>query len=260
MLYVNLNKKIKIAYTIIGELKAGRPILLFLHEGMGSILQFKNFPEKLCSELNLPGLVFDRYGYGFSTPLQEERSDEYLEYESRINLPLFLEKLKLQNRELILIGHSDGASIALLYASMFPENVKALVSMAAHVFTENISITSAHALENKYYSNEIFRKKLSKYHFGHTESTLLAFTRTIKRESFKQWNIESYLGYIKAPVLVIQGEEDKYGTESQVDSIMKHCKNKNNKKVIIEKCGHSPHLEKQEFVLNKINEFLLILN
>lgn len=250
-----ITSSITIAYKTIGNFESELPLLIFLHEGMGSIELYRDFPESLCFELKLPGLVYDRYGYGYSTGLLEERKDDYLENEAQNYLPLLLETLNIQNRELILIGHSDGASIALIYASLFPANIKFLVSIAAHVFTEEISIQNVKLLEEKYYKDEVFRKKISKYHFDHAESTLLAFTRTITRASFKKWNIESYLKNISSPVLVIQGENDEYGTEKQVDSIVNNSPNKKNKKLMIQNCGHSPHLQLKDLILKEIARF-----
>ena len=250
-----ISSSITIAYKTIGNFESELPLLIFLHEGMGSIELFRDFPESLCSEMKLPGVVYDRYGYGYSTGLMEDRKDDYLEKEAQYYLPLLLNTLKIQNRKLILIGHSDGASIALIYASLFPENIEFLVSIAAHVFTEEISIENAKLLEERYFKDEEFRKKISRYHFDHTESTLLAFTRTITRASFKKWNIESYLKNISAPILVIQGEKDEYGTEKQVDSIVNHSSNSKTKKLLIANCGHSPHLQMKDLTLKEIVRF-----
>ncbi|MBK6522706.1 MAG: alpha/beta hydrolase [Sphingobacteriaceae bacterium] len=253
---VQITSKIKIAYITIGDLECDAPLLLFLHEGMGSISMFRDFPKRLCEATGFPGLVFDRYGYGHSTALQEDRTIDYLETEAKINLPLLVEHLNLNNRKLIIVGHSDGASIALIYAGLFPKNVIAVVSIAAHVFTEELSIRNVKALEERFYSNDEFRAKLERYHFEHTESTLIAFTRTITSESFKNWNIENYLSSIEAPVLVIQGTNDEYGTLAQVESIMNHASHPQNKKIILDNYGHSPHLENKEGVVKHISEFI----
>lgn len=253
--YCQINNEIKLAYKIIGEPNSSKPLLVFLHEGMGCIERFKDFPDKVCNLLKLPGLVYDRYGYGYSSELKTERNDLYLHEEAEKYLPELLIKLNLPYTSLILIGHSDGATIALLFASNFQNKIKYIVSMAAHVFVEDISVKNVSELEKTYYENSVFREKLKKYHFNHSESTLLAFTRTITRSSFRSWNIENYLLKIKCPVLVIQGENDEYGTVKQVDSIIHNCNNTKNQKHIIRGCGHSPHLEMQEIVLALIESF-----
>jgi pimeloyl-ACP methyl ester carboxylesterase len=257
---VHINENIEIAYRFIGEQNAQRPLLLFLHEGMGCIERFNNFPERLCYTLNAAGLVYDRYGYGYSTPLIEKRNASYLHREAEYFLPLLLDQLVPKTQPLILIGHSDGASIALLFASIYPDRVKYIVSMAAHVFVEDISIRNVSLLEKNFFENTEFRKKIEKYHFDHTESTLLAFTQTITSPEFKSWNIENSLRKIKCPILIMQGDLDQYGTQKQVDSISLHSKNKQNKTVIIKNCGHSPHLEKQEEVIKLIYDFSLRLH
>lgn len=253
---INIDKKVTLAYQVINSSSNDKPLLIFLHEGLGSIAQWKDFPEKLCTKLNLPGLVYDRYGYGHSTELQEKRKKEYLETEANYFLPQLIEKLKLQNREIILIGHSDGASIALIYAALFPENIMKVVSIAAHVFTEQISVDSINKIVEEYQLNTGLKKSLSNYHFNHVDSTFYAFSETITSEDFRDWNIEDYLPKIEAPVLVVQGDNDEYGTEKQVDSIYNNSPNPNNQRLIVTDCGHIPHLSNQDKVLKAISDFI----
>lgn len=253
--YVQVDEKVKLAYHFIGKTNTSLPLVIFLHEGLGSIAQWKDFPEKMCQTLGLLGLIYERYGYGHSTPLQEERDSNYLDVEGNYFLPKLIEKLDLTNIELILVGHSDGASISLIYASLFPENVKLVVSMAAHVFNEQISVDSIKKLEALYKSDSRLKKSFEKYHFDHTDSTFYAFSKTITDPNFKDWNIEHYLTNIIAPIIAIQGFEDEYGTALQVESIVTKSKSKYNRNVMIPKCGHSPHLQKQTFVLNQITDF-----
>ncbi len=252
---VKIDDKIELAYEFINIHKQESPLLIFLHEGLGSIAQWKNFPKQLCKKLNLNGLVYERYGYGHSTSLQEERKSTYLDVEGNYFLPQLIENLNLTNRELILVGHSDGASISLIYASLFPKKIKLIVSMAAHVFNEQISIDSIKELELLYESDPRLKRSFEKYHFDHTDSTFYAFSKTITHVNFKEWNIEHYLTNIVAPIIAIQGFDDDYGTELQVESIVTKSQNKHNRKVMVPKCGHSPHLEKQAFVINQIADF-----
>lgn len=258
--YINIDNKVDLAYQTIGEIDVSKPLLIFLHEGLGSIGQWKNFPAKLCETMELPGLVFDRYGYGYSTPLQENRTAEYLEVEGNYFFPKLIKKLGLQNQDLILVGHSDGASIALIYASLFPQKIKMIVSMAAHVFNEQISIDSAIKLESFYENYSKVKSRFEKFHFDHSDSTFYAFTKTIAHPSFKDWNIEHYLKHITAPIIAIQGFNDEYGTALQVESIVSNAQNKYNQNLMIPKCGHSPHLQKQPFVIKHIVEFFEFIN
>lgn len=250
-----IDDQVELAYKFIGKVDEQLPLLLFLHEGLGSIAQWKKFPELLCKQLNLPGLVYERYGYGYSTPLKEIRESNYLDVEGNYYLPLLLEKLQLNHRDLILVGHSDGASIALIFASLFPESVKMLVSMAAHVFNEQISVNSILKLKKRYEVDEKLKKSFEKYHFNHTDSTFYAFANTITHADFKDWNIEHYLPSIIAPILAIQGFDDEYGTEIQVDSIVSKSQSKLNKKLMILNCGHSPHLQIPDFIICQIELF-----
>jgi pimeloyl-ACP methyl ester carboxylesterase len=252
---IAVDAKVTLAYQIIGDTNT-KPLLVFLHEGLGSIAQWKNFPELVCAELNLPGLVYERYGYGLSTELLENRESDYLEHEANYFLPLLLKKLQFQNKPIILIGHSDGASIALIYASLFPKNILKVVSIAAHVFNEQISIDSIKKIKKEYELNTKFKRSLEKYHPKHADSTFYAFANTITSKDFKHWNIENYLADIQTPVLVIQGKNDEYGTEKQVNSIYSKCPNANNKRLIITDCGHSPHLTHKKIVIEALKNFI----
>ncbi len=254
--HIKLDEKVNLAYQTINFSEADKPLLVFLHEGLGSIAQWKDFPAKLCAEMDLPGLVYDRYGYGHSTPLQEERTPDYLQIAADYYLPQFIESLGLHNRKLILIGHSDGASIALIYAALFPKNVVQVVSMAAHVFTEQISVDSIRKLTTEYERNGNLKKSLEKYHFEHTDSTFYAFGNTITSDAFRSWNIEHFLPRIEAPVLVIQGDLDEYGTEKQVDSIYDKTPHPQKERLMIPNCGHIPQLSHSKIVLDAISLFL----
>jgi pimeloyl-ACP methyl ester carboxylesterase len=255
---IKMDDKVTIAYQTIGDDKQNQPLLVFLHEGLGSIAQWKDFPQKLCNELQLPGLVYDRYGYGHSTELQEKREADYLHVEAEYFLPQLIDKLQLQNRKLILVSHSDGASIALIYTALFPKNILAVVSIAGHVFVEQISIDSIQKAEKLFEGKSTFKSKLEKYHFGHTESIFYAFSKTITSKEFKNWNIEKYLSKIYAPILIIQGENDEHGTIKQVDSIYNNSSNTNNIRFIIKNCGHSPHISHAETVINEIKKFIVL--
>lgn len=247
---------IKINYEYLKPelVKANMPLLVFLHEGLGSIKQWKSFPQALCNHLQAPGLVFDRYGYGQSTHLMEQRNSFYLEQEGSVHLPAFLKSLNVE-REVVLIGHSDGASIALIYAGLYPQKVKAVVSVAAHLFLEEISIKGIENAIVQYKSNPKLKLALQRYHGAGTESAFFGWATTWTNPDFKKWNIEKYLPTITAPTLAIQGNDDEYGSEAQVDAIVQQVAGPA-QKWMINDCGHSPHLEKPQMVIDKICSFL----
>jgi len=253
---VQIDQRIELAYQFIEKNQPNKPLLLFLHEGLGSIAQWKKFPETLCSLLGLDGLVYERYGYGHSTPFMEPREPNYLYREAEYFLPQLLKNLNLLERDIILVGHSDGASIALIYAAIFTKKIKAVISMAAHVFVDELSIKGIIEADAIYAQNDDLKNKLKKYHFDHVDSTFYAWSKMWQTEEFKKFNIEHLLPQIKAPVLAIQGEEDEYGLPSQVESIVQNSLHPNNKKLFIKNTQHSPHLESPKEVLNAIQLFL----
>lgn len=231
-----------------------KPVLIFLHEGLGSIGQWKNFPQKVCDSLNLKGIVYDRFGYGLSDTLKEKRNKNFLHEEGLIYLPGLIEKLKITNK-IILIGHSDGASIALIYASNFSEKLLCVISEAAHVMVEEISRNGIIKIRENYLTNELFRKKLMKYHPKNVDAMFYGWINTWLLPEMENWNIEHLLPGISVPVLVIQGENDEHGSFKQSESIKKNATG-----VVeifnISGCGHVPHLEATEKVLSKICTFI----
>jgi pimeloyl-ACP methyl ester carboxylesterase len=149
-------------YINAGSLSNDNPILVFLHEGLGCIDKWKEFPDKLSTSLNLPALVYERYGYGNSDPLTESRSSDFLHNEAFSVFPELLENLGLV-QPLILIGHSDGGSISLLYASKFPERVNAILLEAPHVMVEDVSVEGLKAAIFAY-EHSVLRERLYNYH------------------------------------------------------------------------------------------------
>lgn len=253
-LQIDIGNNIKLGVKKINKNQPHKPLLLFLHEGLGSIEQWKDFPEQLCNLTNLDGIIFDRYGYGTSSPLQEKRPTNYLNLEGEKNLPLLINQLNL-NQPVILIGHSDGGSIALVYASTQPKNLIGCITMAAHVFVEQISVDGIKAFTKVYEENLKLRNALKKYHGEKTDSIFYGWSDTWQTKEFRHWNITPLLSKINCPVLAIQGENDEYGTAKQVKSI---CENVNGycKDIIIENAAHSPHIDQPEEVLEEIKQFI----
>ncbi len=229
------------------------PILIFLHEGLGSIEKWKDFPDKLCRITGLPALVYDRYGYGRSDRLHEPLQPDFLHREAFEVLPELLEKLNI-HPSLIFIGHSDGGSIALLYASKFSDCVKALILEAPHVKVEELSAQGLKAAIWAYQYGDL-KERLYKYHGDNTDDMFWGWVNVWTDERTRDWNIESYLPGITASVLFLQGELDEYGTVEQLHAIRKKTGGSVEAEIIPE-CGHIPHQQAEEFVLNRMSQFI----
>ncbi|MCU0370284.1 MAG: alpha/beta hydrolase [Bacteroidales bacterium] len=239
-------------YTIIRQ-PVWSPFLVFLHEGLGCIGKWKDFPRKLCKATSLTGIVYDRYGYGNSDGLEEPRPPDFLQREAFDVLPELLEKLNI-HKPVILIGHSDGGSIALLYAAKFPERVKALILEAPHVKIEELSARGLKAAILAYQYGDL-KERLYKYHGENTDAMFWGWANIWTDERMRQWNIESFLPQIKAPLLFLQGEDDEYGTTEQLWSIVGRVKGTVEAE-IIPGCGHIPHQQAEEFTLQRMQGFI----
>ena len=227
------------------------PTLVFLHEGLGCSALWRGVPEKIRDKLGKPSvLVFSRAGYGRSTPLQGDRPVTYMHQEALEMLPRVLKALEIERP--ILVGHSDGGSIALIHAGAgFP--VAALVLIAPHVIVEDQSINGIAAARDIFLSTNL-QEKMSKYHLD-AESTFWGWNRVWLSPEFKQWNIEEYLPSIDAPILAIQGDMDEYGTLAQLDLIDRGVAGEVKRK-IVPGAKHSPHLQFTEEVVEAVVEFV----
>lgn len=234
------------------EIYPNRPTIIFLHDSLGCIDLWREFPKKLGGLTKCNIIVYDRQGYGRSTPfISKERGIDYLEIEAYILNDLMM---YWGIETAILFGHSDGGSIALLAASLFPNKIKGVIAEGAHVFVEDKTIKGIRDAVELYKTTEL-KERLTKYHGGKTEAMFMAWTETWLRKDFRDWNIESYLKKIACPVLVIQGEKDEYGTLKQVQSIVENT-NGNSKKLIVPIIGHTPHKEAPKFILEKTAAFI----
>ena len=234
------------------EAAAAGPTLVFLHEGLGCIALWKDFPSRLCERLRLPGLVYDRWGYGQSEALDRPRLPTYLHDEARIFLPAVLRELGIER--CIPIGHSDGGSIALLFAAAFPAVPAAIVTEAAHVFVEEITLAGIRAAGVAYATTDLPRR-LARYHGDKTEGIFKAWHDGWQAPAFRAWNIEAELPRIVCPTLVLQGEDDEYGTPAQVDAIVRGVAGPA-EGVLLPGCGHTPHHAAGERVLGLVVDFV----
>jgi pimeloyl-ACP methyl ester carboxylesterase len=238
----------RLAYEWVGE--GGGP-LVFLHEGLGSIRQWRDFPARVAGATGCRALVYDRYGYGQSDVLAEPRvGTDFMHREALETLPALLAALDVANP--VLVGHSDGASIALIYAGA-GHPARGLVALAPHVFVEDLSVRSIEAARRQFETTDL-RERLAKYHRDPVKTFFLWNDAWLDPE-FRRWNIESFLPGIRCPVLAIQGEADEYGTMAQVEAIRRQaggpCE-----LVKLADCGHSPHRDQPERALAAIADFV----
>ena len=238
-----------IAYEWIGE-ETGKPPLVFLHEGLGSIRQWRDFPAKVAAATGRRALVYDRYGYGDSDVLQEpKRTVRFMHDEALKALPDLFSKLGIENP--ILIGHSDGASISLIHAGA-GHAVRGVVAMAPHVFIEPLCLRSIDKAAEAFEKTE-FGVKLARYHRD-ARKTFYGWADVWLDPEFKDWDIRGkYLPGIRCPVLGIQGFDDEYGTMAQLDELQRCAKAELLK---LEQCGHAPFRDQPERTLAAIAAFI----
>jgi pimeloyl-ACP methyl ester carboxylesterase len=230
---------------------AQRPVLVFLHEGLGCAAMWKDFPQRLCALAGCPGLVYDRLGYGLSDPLSGRRSVHYLHEYALIELPAVLERL-LQGRPYIAIGHSDGGSIALLHGAARPDALLGVITEAAHVFVEDVTLAGIRTALEAWQAGKL--RGLERYHGAKTGAIFHAWADTWLAPAFAQWNIEGVLASIACPVLALQGEGDQYGTAAQLASIAARAPRA--RRQLLPDCGHTPHLENPDATLAAMAAFI----
>jgi len=227
-----------------------RPPLVFLHEGLGSISLWRDFPARVAESTDCPVVVYSRYGYGNSDRLDAPFGVDYMHREALDALPALLARLKLSNP--ILVGHSDGASIALIYAGASGA-VRALVVMAPHVFVEDISVQSIAEAKIAFETSDL-PQRLARHHRD-PRATFYGWNDIWLHPDFRRWNIEAFLPQVACPVLAIQGYDDEYGTMAQVDAIASQVQGPCEVLRLAE-CGHSPHRDQPERTLESVTAFV----
>jgi len=235
---------------LIAARKENLPTIVMLHEGLGSTALWKDFPHAVAQQTGCGVLVYSRYGHGNSDRLLEKRPVTFMHHEGEVVLPELLGIFGIEHP--ILFGHSDGASIALIYAGKFPESPQALILEAPHVFVEDLSVASITAAKVNF-QNTDFRQKLARYH-THVDETFWGWNDIWLDPEFRAWNIESYLDPIRCPILCIQGEQDEYGTPAQVETIRSRVPG--TEIVMLADCKHSPHRDQREKTLEAVGRFV----
>jgi len=234
--------------------RSGSTTIVMLHEGLGSIALWKDFPELLVARTGCCVLLYSRYGHGSSDKLMEKRPVTFMHHEGEVVLPELLDKLAIARP--ILLGHSDGGSIALIFAGKHPDAVRGLILEAPHVFVEDLSVASITEAKMNYQSTEL-PQKLARHH-AHVDATFWGWNDIWLDPDFRSWNIEEYLAAIRCPVLCIQGEEDEYGTIAQVEAIKAQVPQ--TEIVMVPNCRHSPHRDQSEQTLERMVEFVTRLD
>jgi pimeloyl-ACP methyl ester carboxylesterase len=242
-------RPVRIEYEWVGE---GSSTIVFLHEGLGSRAMWRDFPARLCSALGMRGLVYSRPGYGQSTPRDpgERWEPDFMHRQAHEVLPALLDALGLAGRTWFY-GHSDGGSIALLFAAKFPQRTAALIVAAPHIFVEDLSVESIERTRAAYLRTDL-RDKLARYH-DDVDSAFWGWNDIWLAAPFRDWSIEDEIAAIEAPVLALQGIDDEYGTMAQVDGIARRVKQVELLKLA--DCGHSPHRDQPDRVIAAAVQF-----
>jgi pimeloyl-ACP methyl ester carboxylesterase len=234
----------------LAEDAPGRP-LIFLHEALGSIALWRDFPAALCARAGRPGLVYERLGHGRSDPLPGPREPGYLHDEAR-RLIALMDGLDIQAAD--LVGHSDGGSIALLAGALAPQRFGAIVTMAAHVRVEAVTIAGIRAAADAYRDTDL-GQRLARYHGAQTDALFKAWADTWLSAPFADWNIEADLKPLSARVLALQGESDEYGTLDQLARIGRAVGGPV-ETWEVPGAAHQPHLQARDAVLERVAAFI----
>ena len=240
----------EIEYRIVGARAPDARDLVLLHEGLGSVAMWKNFPEALAQATGCRTLLYSRHGYGRSSTLRQRRSPSFMHEEATVVLPALLRELGFEHP--VLFGHSDGASIALIHAASSESRAAAVVALAPHVKVEAQSIASIERARTAYETTDL-RARLARYHRD-VDSAFWGWNQVWLDPEFRTWNIEGLLPSIGCPVLAIQGRDDEYGTLDQIESIRRALPS--TELLVLEDCGHSPQRDQPAAVLAAAQRFV----
>lgn len=236
--------------------RVGAPLVIFLHEGLGSLSAWRDFPARLCDAGGFRGLIYSRPGYGRSTPRRpdERWTPEFMHEQARELLPALLLALGVDSEAQPpwLLGHSDGGSIALIFAASFPTRVAGLIVLAPHLFVEDISIASIEAVRRAYLGTTL-RERLARHH-ADPDSAFWGWNDIWLDPRFRQWNIEQLLPSIRCPVLAVQGRDDEYGTLAQIEGIARAVPR--TELLVLESGGHSVHRDQPERLTHEVVRFM----
>jgi pimeloyl-ACP methyl ester carboxylesterase len=240
----------RLEYAVIRGIEPAAPMLVFLHEGLGSVAMWRDFPQKLVAATGCAALVYSRYGYGQSDRLTGPRQPDYMHVEALQTLPELLDALHVERP--ILCGHSDGASIALIHAGGAARPVAGVIAMAPHVMVEDVAIAGIRETVRAFETTAL-RERLARHH-DDADGAFRGWSGIWLDPAFRRWNIEAYLPRVAAPILAIQGYDDEYGTMEQIDRIAAAAPDVETLKLA--DCRHSPHKDQPEAVIGAIADFV----
>jgi pimeloyl-ACP methyl ester carboxylesterase len=239
----------RLEYEKISADARDAPTFVMLHEGLGSVSMWRDFPARLAAATRSNIVTYSRPGYGRSSPLLEPPSVAYMHEQALVVLPGFLDALGI--RKPILFGHSDGGSIALIHAGGCARAVAGVIALAPHVFVEDVSITGIQAAKVAYGATNL-RERLTRHH-NDADAVFWAWNNTWLDPAFRDWNIEEYLPSIDCPILAVQGEQDEYGSMEQIERIVRAAPKTEVLK--LDPCGHSPHKDQPAQVLDAVSRW-----
>ena len=249
-------RPVSIEHAWVGAGAVQAPLLVFLHEGLGSLAMWKDFPQRLCAALGCRGLVYSRPGYGRSTPRdpQEAWDLDFMHRQAHELLPALLQALGVDTAsdQPWLFGHSDGASIALLYAARFAQDIAGAIVLAPHIRVEELSLSSIEEARKAYLETDL-RQRLARYH-DDPDSAFWGWNRIWLHPPFKAWSIEDEIAAIRCPLLAIQGVDDEYGTLEQIRGIARRVPQ--TELLELADCGHSPQRDQGEAVIAAVTAFM----
>jgi pimeloyl-ACP methyl ester carboxylesterase len=247
------DRTVRIEHQWIAPERNGRPLIIFLHEGLGSLAMWKDFPRQLCDAANLRGLVYSRPGYGRSTPRPEDErwEPDFMHRQAFEVLPALRDALHIDGLPW-LFGHSDGGSIALLNAAQFPDSLAGLVVVAPHIVVEEFGLSSIRQAREAYTTTDL-KQRLARYH-DDVDSAFRGWNDIWLDPAFERWNIEAELDSITCPVLAVQGLDDEYGTLEQIRGIARHVPD--TRLIELPDCGHSPHRDQPQRLIEAASRFI----
>ncbi len=243
----------EVEYAWVGAAdERGAGTLVFLHEGLGCAAMWGRFPHALAAAAGRRGLIYSRFGYGASAALSAPRTERFMHEEALDALPELLDRLGV--RMPLLIGQSDGASIALIYASAHPSAVSGLILEAPHVFAEQVTIDAIRDISARFRDDAVFREKFGRYH-ADARAVVEQWGAAWLAPAFRGWTIEEALGAIACPVLLMQAEHDPYGSLEHVDRIARGVRGPV-RRVIVPGNGHAPHRDCRARTLAEMTDFV----
>jgi pimeloyl-ACP methyl ester carboxylesterase len=253
---INWNgRPVRIEFQWVGVDDCEAPLMVFLHEGLGSLSMWRDFPQAMCVAAGFRGLVYSRPGYGQSTPrlADEHWGPDFMHRQADAVLPALLQSLGIDSTRypIWLFGHSDGGSIALLFASHHPEQTAGLVVLAPHILVEEISVTSIANARTAYLETDL-RTRLARHH-ADPDSAFWGWNDIWLDRGFRPWRIDHELGTIRCPLMAVQGLDDEYGTLEQIRGIARkvpQCE-----LLELDACGHAPHKDQPERLIAAVCQF-----